>query len=248
MKRFTDSDIWDKPWFRKAPPRVKELWRYLCEHCDHAGIIDPDWELFSFTIGEPVTEDDLLMLNGNVIVRQGKLFLPGFIAFQYPGLSEDCKPHKPVFEAIERHGIRYSELTGKDFKRYSKGIQSLQDKTRTRSEKDQRRGVGEPTPANNARREIPEAGPDPRFETLSVALSTLYCRPSNAITDGAELHYMAEICRRPDIDSEVEIISSYKQKLPSDERKYFPQSVCRLLERWTEVLDRARNFKAPSCV
>jgi len=124
MKRFTETTIWDKPWYRKAPPRVKALWRYLCDHCDHAGVIDVDWELASFCIGEPVSLADLELLHSNAIERRGKVFLPGFVFFQYPGLSRDCKPHQPVFEALKRHQVDLSELTGSPMNGYSEGIES----------------------------------------------------------------------------------------------------------------------------
>lgn len=110
MKRFTDTSIWDKPWFRRLPPRVKELWRYLCERCDAAGVIDPDWEGISFAIGEPVGPGDVALLNGNAVDRGGKLFLPQFVEFQYGKLSRDCRPHDRVFEAIERHGLVQEDL------------------------------------------------------------------------------------------------------------------------------------------
>jgi len=152
MKRFTETTIWDKPWYRKAPPRVKALWRYLCDHCDHAGVIDVDWELASFCIGEPVSLADLELLHSNAIERRGKVFLPGFVFFQYPGLSRDCKPHQPVFEALERHQVDLSELTGSPMNEYSEGIESptsrLSKPTRKRKgkgseeEKDQKGVVG----------------------------------------------------------------------------------------------------------
>lgn len=105
VKRFTDTQIWNKPWFRKLPPRVKELFRYLYENCEADGVIDPDWEMMSFSIGEPVTLKDIELLNGNVVELNGKLFLPQFIEFQYGKLSKDCPPHTRVFEALKRHRI-----------------------------------------------------------------------------------------------------------------------------------------------
>jgi hypothetical protein len=109
MKRFTDTGIWEKPWFRKLPPAVKELWRYLCDKCDAAGVIDPDWEAISFAIGGQVGPEAVEDLNGNAVWRNGKLFLPQFIEFQYVNLSRECRPHEHVFQAIEKHGLAESE-------------------------------------------------------------------------------------------------------------------------------------------
>lgn len=105
MKRFTATEIWQKPWFRKSPCRLKCLWRYLCDHCDAAGVWEPDWELASIYVGEPVSEADLSAFNGNAVIRNGNVYLPQFIEFQYGRLSKDCKPHEKVFEAMDRHGI-----------------------------------------------------------------------------------------------------------------------------------------------
>jgi len=142
MKRFTETTIWDKPWYRKAPPRVKALWRYLCDHCDHAGVIDVDWELASFCIGEPVSLADLELLHSNAIERRGKVFLPGFVFFQYPGLSRDCKPHQPVFEALERHQVDLSELTGSPMNEYSEGIESPTSRLSKPTRKGKGKGKG----------------------------------------------------------------------------------------------------------
>ena len=121
MKRFTETTVWDKPWYRMGRPAIKELWRYLCDHCDAAGVWSPDWELVSFKVGEPLTEADLKELNGNARMRDGKVFLPGYLGFQYPNLSRLCKPHQPAFEAIERHGLKAEEFD-------LKGNQSLSGK------------------------------------------------------------------------------------------------------------------------
>lgn len=139
MKRFTDTLKWHKGWYRKAIPRVKCLWVYLCDNCDHAGVLDADWELISFFVGEPVSETDLAELNGNAVMRSGKIFLPQFVEFQYSSLNRACKPHAPVFEAIERHGLSQEELFQKPFNGLSKDIQSEQVQEKEK-EKEKDRG------------------------------------------------------------------------------------------------------------
>lgn len=51
MKRFTETTKWDDPWFRKLTPAAKLLWQWMLDHCDGAGVIDPDLELASFQTG-----------------------------------------------------------------------------------------------------------------------------------------------------------------------------------------------------
>lgn len=124
MKRFTETTKWTvNPWFRKLPPRLKCLWQFLVDSCDAAGVIDPDWELVSFQIGEPVDPEDLASFGDRVeILPSGKLFIRGFIAFQYGELSPTCKPHTPVYKSLLANGIE----------RYSKGyphpLETLEEK------------------------------------------------------------------------------------------------------------------------
>ena len=105
-KRFTATEKWDKPWFRKLAPRLKCLWQFLCDRCDQAGVIEIDWELASFQVGEDVSADDLAAFDGKIVtLKDGKLWLKTFIEFQYGNLSETCPAHKPVFRAIEKHSL-----------------------------------------------------------------------------------------------------------------------------------------------
>jgi hypothetical protein len=129
MKRFTETQKWEDPWFRKLKPEMKLLWQWILDRCDNAGIIDPDIELASFQIGYQYPMDTLLEFGERVEkLPCGKWFIPKFIGFQYGKLSEDCKAHKPVFLSLEKHQI----------KGYSKGIDTLQEKEKDKDkEKDQ---------------------------------------------------------------------------------------------------------------
>lgn len=120
MKRFTETDKWKDPWFRRLDGRLKLLWMWLCDQCDHAGIIDPDMDLAAFQIGVVVTEMDLAAFDGRLSkLQNGKWMLTKFIAFQYGELSVDCRAHGPVFKSLENNRVS---------KGYAKGIHTLQDK------------------------------------------------------------------------------------------------------------------------
>lgn len=106
MKRFTDTEKWNDPWFRKLPVRLKSFWQYVCDRCDHSGVIPLDLELASFQIGETISASDLGYLGDRFReIESGKFMVVKFIQFQYGKLSRECKPHTPVFAALERHGI-----------------------------------------------------------------------------------------------------------------------------------------------
>jgi hypothetical protein len=127
MKRFTETEKWKDPWFRRLDGRMKLLWFWLCDQCDGAGIIDPDMELATFQIGVAVSEMDLTCFDGRLRkIENGKWMLTKFISFQYGELSDACPAHKPVYRSLENNRV----LNG-----YSKGISTLQDKNKDK-EKD----------------------------------------------------------------------------------------------------------------
>lgn len=107
MKRFTETAKWDDPWWHALSPRNKLAWQYLCDKCDAVGVIDLNRALADFQIGDAVDWDAFIELSGARLrtLPNGKLWLTGFIAFQYGKLSTDCKAHRPVFSLIEKHGI-----------------------------------------------------------------------------------------------------------------------------------------------
>ena len=110
-KRFTDTNIWDKAWFRKLPPRIKETWRYLCDKCDHAVIWEIDMEALVFNIGEQVSFEEIMEILGSRLNHfcNEKIFIPGFIDFQYKCSVETLNPknkvHKSAIERLKKHGL-----------------------------------------------------------------------------------------------------------------------------------------------
>jgi hypothetical protein len=102
-KRFIDTKIWDKAWFRKLSTKNKLVWIYLLGKCDHAGIWDADWELAEFIIGETVTYEelpDIIKDKMQYIEGEDQYFIPSFIDFQYGELKEHSKPHMSVIKRL----------------------------------------------------------------------------------------------------------------------------------------------------
>ncbi len=132
-KRFTETNKWCNPWFRKLDPKRKLLWVYLTDNCDQAGVIEIDWELATFQIGTRVCAKDLDAFEGRVAtLPKDKLWIRTFVQFQYGKISRECKPHNPVFAALDRHGLTEADLTeplvetGVDGE--TKGNESLSDR------------------------------------------------------------------------------------------------------------------------
>lgn len=142
-KRFTDTGLNKQPWFRKLKPKMKCAIRFIFDECDKAGVWVIDMETLSYFVGEDVTLDELFeKVNSdkqNRIEKFGgdKIFIPGFVAFQYGELSEDCRPHKPIIALLKKYGLYDRVLVG-----YSKGINTLEDKTIQEKDKEEENDFG----------------------------------------------------------------------------------------------------------
>lgn len=158
MKRFTETQKWNDPWFRKLTPTEKSFWGWALDYCDAAGVIKIDWDLASFQVGEKI--DDTILINFDDKIEKltdGKYLIINFIEMQYPrGLSKNCKPHMAVFSSIEKHGIKdrlfnlikgltnSNKKSNNTNKGLTKSLLSVQDKDKDKEKiKDKERGVGE---------------------------------------------------------------------------------------------------------
>ena len=86
-KRFTSTEKWDDPWYRKLKPEYKAFWDYLYCQCDNAGVWQMDWEDASFRVGYSMTTGSLKVINESkerVIMSKCGIFLliKDFINFQ----------------------------------------------------------------------------------------------------------------------------------------------------------------------
>lgn len=106
MKRFTETMKWTDPWFRRLSGEAKMLWLYCLDHCDLIGIVELDLELVASDCRLKVTVKNIAELGGRIQAIGGsKFFIPKFIGFQYGRLSEACRPHEKVIEAIRSHRL-----------------------------------------------------------------------------------------------------------------------------------------------
>jgi hypothetical protein len=106
MKRQSDTNKWDKSWFRQLSPKHKALWEYLRDKCDAVGVIEANYEMFSFFVNDKITEVDIAVF-GNRIVKlpSGKLLIRKFVQFHYGKLTETSPPHRTYLKLIDKHGI-----------------------------------------------------------------------------------------------------------------------------------------------
>jgi hypothetical protein len=156
-KRFTETAKWSDPWYRSLDPIAKHGWNYLCDNCDGAGVINLDRQLAEFQIGAAVDWDQLIATSDGriILLANSKLWVSGFIAFQYPnGLSADCKAHLPILASIEKNGLK--QTVSKDYPNSSRTVQET-DKDKEK----EKGGAG--------------GKPETRFTKPTIEEVTAYC-------------------------------------------------------------------------
>lgn len=113
-KRFTDTDKWKRPWFRKLPSEAKLAWIYLLDECDHAGVWIADLSLMSFQLNLDVSLSDLKRWFGEKIelVDHDKVFIRSFIEFQYGELRDGNAVHRSVISRLAKAGVDIAHESG----------------------------------------------------------------------------------------------------------------------------------------
>lgn len=109
-KRFTDTGKWNRPWFRNLPSAYRQLWLYILDTCDMAGVWYVDIPLASFMIGETISyEQALKYLEKQIIPVAGdsRWVVKDFINFQYGQLKQDSRVHQGVLSTIKKHCLEY---------------------------------------------------------------------------------------------------------------------------------------------
>lgn len=150
-KRFADTRLSREKWFRILTPAMKGALRFLLDDCDEAGVWSIDEAAIEFNVGVPVSIPALIeAVNADGKVRlellgRDKVYIPGFVPFQYGKLSESCKPHKKAIARLRDLNLweRYLETL-----RYP--LQRVQEEEEDKEEEEEKEkgGVGEnKTPA-----------------------------------------------------------------------------------------------------
>ena len=139
-KRFTDTDKWKKPWFRKLKPIYKIFWIYLTDNCDKSGIWEVDFELAQMFIGKKLNIDETKEAFSKQFIEldHGKRwFLVDFVEFQYGELNKNNPAHKNVIKDLSnRNLLNKSEGA-------SEGLQSTLEGTKDKDkDKDKEKDKG----------------------------------------------------------------------------------------------------------
>lgn len=119
-KRLVDTEIWKMAWFRKLSPKLKSVFKYICDNCDHAGIWEIDLEILSMHVNDrdaagnlqQVSQDEIVWAFQEKVQLIGadKMFIESFVLFQYKlksisDLNPQNKVHRSVIERLEKYSI-----------------------------------------------------------------------------------------------------------------------------------------------
>jgi len=137
MKRFTETTQWDKPWFMDLSMQYHELWKFINDKADAAGVWSVNRDLAQFYITQSTIaklRKDLSDVSADIldrviqtltiewdnlppefeerIVRLSKnhWLLPDFIAFQTgnaAAINPQNNVHKAIQKALDAHGLVY---------------------------------------------------------------------------------------------------------------------------------------------
>lgn len=240
MKRFTATEKWSDPWFRKLSPRLKALWLYLCDACDHAGIWQADFELASFIIGEEVTMDDLNRhFEGRcVLLAKGRIFIPGFIEFQYGlELNPENSAHRGVIRALETAESGLSKKYLAPSKPLPSPCQGAQDKDKDKDKDSERNGELGKTSDSSAQAKREE------LKTVAVRVGSIMHRRADSKWTDPEKRSLAKCHPIPE-ESLAAVERYYADQWPPDrEKNILRHDLATLLNNWPGEVDRAlRHF------
>lgn len=110
-KRFTDTDKFIDPWYRRLSTKNKLLWDWLLCNCDHAGLITVDFEFIEMVLNETFADDVLAVcfVDRVIPIGPGKYFIPKFLKFQYGKLNPNSRIHASVIERLRDAGVIYND-------------------------------------------------------------------------------------------------------------------------------------------
>lgn len=106
-KRFTDSDLFAKSWFRKLSAQEKVLWFYVTQTCTFDAFWEEDKDAIEFYCNgyKGKIPEIIIEKLGMHKVDNEQWFLSNWIKFQYGELKHNVRPHKRIIERIIRKGL-----------------------------------------------------------------------------------------------------------------------------------------------
>ena len=224
-KRFTDTEKWSKPWFRKLSPKWKLAWLYVCDNCDHAGVWPGDFDLMSFQTGETFSMSEFEKTFGLKIrrVEGGKYFIAPFVEFQYGELNPENNAHKGVLRVLSKLGATEPLISPT-----GGALDKEQDKEK---EKEKEGGVGETKVVR-----LKAVAPSPELERIFAE----YPRRKGDQGKAKAFAALSKICRTSEITERV-IAAAGNYRRFCESEKQIGTTFVKQFRTWVGVWEEWEN-------
>lgn len=127
MRRFTETNKWDDPWFRGLAGAHKLVFLYIIDRCDNAGFWEIDMESVRFhtKLEERHLEGALKGLERGIVERDGWCWVKNFLKHQKNDRLNPANPaHRQIIGFLDDQVFRFKEVKPLIPKGASKGLQS----------------------------------------------------------------------------------------------------------------------------
>ena len=127
MRRFTETQKWDDPWFRGLAGAHKLVFLYIIDRCDNAGFweIDMDSVQFHTKLDSRHIEGALKGLERGIVERGGWCWVKNFLKHQKNDRLNPANPaHRQIIGFLVDQSARFKEVKPLIPKGASKGLPS----------------------------------------------------------------------------------------------------------------------------
>lgn len=107
-KRFFDTELFNKAWFRKLKPKYKTFWLYALSSCNIAGVLEIDFEASEFLIGEKINQAEVEEIFKDQFIRldEKRYFIKDFVEFQNgTTLKPSIPAHRKIISILEKYRL-----------------------------------------------------------------------------------------------------------------------------------------------
>jgi len=113
MKRFTETNKWDDPWFRSLPGVHKLVFLYIIDRCNNAGFWEVDMDAMAFhtKLEERHMEGAFKGLARGLVVNDGWVWVKNFQRHQKNDvLNPDNPAHRQIILLLNDQSQRFPDV------------------------------------------------------------------------------------------------------------------------------------------
>lgn len=174
-KKFINPD-WKT--LRKLTSEQRDAYFYCWDKTDSAGVYEYDEDYMKVDLGFIIPFKDLKKLPGVIVMTDEKILFSDYLIVNNSGLLKDLyNPHKPIFRAMEQHGIEFFaqldlkiETGGKD----NKKIEAIKNYFKLENKSFKLEGEGEEEGKGEGEEEIGGTGEREIAPQMVKVFKTLY--------------------------------------------------------------------------